>query len=373
VTSFTASSTSDEAGSLQTARLQTTRRPPLALAGAVTGIGSLPFTCETAAIDAVAEFSPEVPFWPQLPRRSMEESVIGQGFGIVADLVEPRRGGYGYQVREGCIDLVVDALHQSSGHLTPANAVGFHAFEHATASQFFPSALAVKGHVEGPITLAAYLFHKDRPFLSDPTLFAAIAFHISQMVCWQIERLKTAALPVLLFVDEPALCLKATAASGTSAKGTSEDQRLSALAAILEDARMRGAFAGLHCCADRPFERMCLAKPDIVSFDAHQGLELFFANRYALDFLDNGGWVAYGLVPTWTGLDSVSSVGLFTRWLKCASLAGDPQELAQRAMITATCGLGLLDTSSVAGSFNLASGTGKLLKRLAGASHEEAR
>ena len=84
-------------------------------------------------------------------------------------------------------------------------------FEKALAFGLFPSARAVKGQIEGPITLSAYLFHQGRPFLSDPALFAAIAFHVSQMICWQIDRLKSAGLPVLLFVDEPALCLDAPA------------------------------------------------------------------------------------------------------------------------------------------------------------------
>ena len=42
---------------------------------------------------------------------------------------------------------------------------------------------------------------------------------------------------------------------------------------------------------------MCRAKPDILSFDAHEGLELFFADPDALRFVDKGGMVAYGLVP----------------------------------------------------------------------------
>jgi hypothetical protein len=47
--------------------------------------------------------APEVPFWPQLPRLSEWESVIGQGLDIVADLLEPRNEGYGYQIKEGRI------------------------------------------------------------------------------------------------------------------------------------------------------------------------------------------------------------------------------------------------------------------------------
>jgi hypothetical protein len=336
-------------------------RIPFVAAGAVTGIGSLPLTSITSAIRSVAEFSPEVPFWPQMPQLSEQESVIGQGLGTVAELIEPRNEGYGYQVKEGRLNSVLEILHRSSGELTPANAAGFGAFEEALSSGVFSSAVAVKGQIEGPITLSAYLFHKGRPFLSDPALFAAVAFHVSQIIAWQIDRLKSSGLPVLLFVDEPALCLKASVTNAVS-----EEQRLNALVATLEDARSRGAYAGLHCCAARPFERMCRVNPDIISFDAHEGLDSFFSDWHALDFVQQGGTVAYGIVPTRPGLNAVDSASIFIRWLKAASLAGDPQKFAQRAMITATCGLGLLDTSSVAESFSVAHSISKLIRSLAG-------
>ena len=334
---------------------------PFVAAGAVTGIGSLPFTSITSAVRSVAEFSPEVPFWPQLPQLSQRESIVGQGLGIVENLIEPRDEGYGYQVKEGHIESVLEILHRSSGELTPANAAGFAAFEEALSSGLFTSALAVKGQIEGPITLSAYLFHKGRPFLSDPALFAAVAFHVSQIIGWQVERLKSAGLPVLLFVDEPALCLDAPIANAVP-----EERRLSALAATLEGARIQGAYAGLHCCAARPFERMCRVQPDIISFDAHEGLDSFFADWHALDFMQQGGTVAYGIVPTRPGVNAVDSASIFVRWLKAASIAGDPQKFAQRAMITATCGLGLLDASAVAESFSVASSVSKLVRSLAG-------
>jgi hypothetical protein len=333
---------------------------PFVAAGAVTGIGSLPLTSISSAIRSVAEFSPEVPFWPQLPQLSERESIVGQGLGVVEELIEPRNEGYGYQVKEGRLDSVLEILHRSSGELAPANAAGFGAFEEALSSGLFSSAVAVKGQIEGPITLSAYLFHQGRPFLSDPALFAAIAFHVSQIIAWQIDRLKSAGLPVLLFVDEPALCLEPVP------NAVPEKHRLKALAATLSDARRRGAYAGLHCCAARPFERMCRVNPDIISFDAHEGLDSFFADWRALDFVQQGGTVAYGIVPTRPGLNAVDSASIFIRWLKAASLAGDPQKFAQHAMITATCGLGLLDTSSVAESFSVAHSISKLIRSLAG-------
>ena len=338
-----------------------TSRMPFTPAGAVTGIGSLPLTSVTSAIQTVAEYSGEIPFWPQLPRLSERETVIGQGLGAVSDFIEPRNQGYGYQVRDGQIDSLLENLHRSSGELTPANAVGFGAFREALSSGLFKSAVAVKGQIEGPITLSAYLFHRGRPFLSDPALFAAIAFHVSQMVCWQIDLLKSAGLPVLLFLDEPALCLEA--AAGTA---VSEEKRLNALASALEDARVREAYAGLHCCAARPFRRMYQARPDILSFDAHEGLDLFFSDSHVLDFVHQGGIVAYGIVPTQPGLSALDAASIFVRWLQAASRVGDPQKLAQGAMITATCGLGLLDTSSVSESFKVAQSVSKLIRSLAG-------
>ena len=331
-------------------------------AGAATGIGSLPFTSAPEAIEAIAASSPRIPFWPQLPKLSARESIIGQGLDALSHLLEPRDKGYGYKVKEGKIDQVVGALHRSGGELTAANAVGFESFQDALPSGVFDSAIAVKGQIEGPITLSTYLFYRERPFLSDRALFAAIAFHVSQIVCWQIDRLKAAGLPVILFIDEPGLCLESP-----SGNVVSEDQRLAALAAVLNGARIRGAYAGLHCCAAGPFSRMCRAQPDILSFDAHQGLEQFFSDADARTFARNGGTVAYGLIPTWQDLGKVNPARVFAQWLTLASLVGDLQMLARNAMITATCGLGFVRPEGVTQSFALAHSVGKLIHALAGA------
>ncbi|PWT87098.1 MAG: hypothetical protein C5B56_11260 [Proteobacteria bacterium] len=334
---------------------------PATLSGAVTGIGSLPFLSADEAVRAVAEYSDEVPFWPQLPQVSDRETVIGQGLGVLAGLIEPRTEGYGYEVKAGRIDAVVAALHNSSGSLTADRAAGFPAFEHAVATGAFPRALALKGQIEGPVTLATYLFYRGRAFLADASLFSAVVFHVAQMVSWQIGRLKAFAKPVLLFVDEPGLCLDAAVPGGIS-----QERRWSAVAAIFDDVRAHGAFGGLHCCAAHPFDRMCAAAPDMISFDAHHGLEQFLAHRGALRFIERGGWVAYGMVPTASEPITLPAASLFSRWLVAASMAGDPKDLAQRAMVTATCGLGLLDGPRVQESFALAHRVGSLLRRLAG-------
>ena len=119
-------------------------------AGAVTGIGSLPLTSVASAIPLVAEFSAEIPFWPQLPQLSEWENIIGQGLGLAADLIEPRNDGYGYQVKDGRIDSVVEILHRSSGELTPVTAAGFSAFEEHCRPVSSPRQLLLRGRSRAP-------------------------------------------------------------------------------------------------------------------------------------------------------------------------------------------------------------------------------
>lgn len=71
----------------------------LSLGGTVTGIGSLPLTDPAGAVDCVAAHCPDIPFWPQLPRRSGHEAIIAQPIGVLAGLIERRPNGFGYQVR----------------------------------------------------------------------------------------------------------------------------------------------------------------------------------------------------------------------------------------------------------------------------------
>ncbi len=126
-------------------------RKPFVLPGSVAGIGSLPYTSTAAASQAGAEFSPEIPFWPQLPQLSLEEEAIGQGLGVLRGLITPRHYGYGYSVKDGRIDSVLERLHRSDGELMAANASGFGALEEVICTGlFFPSATAVKGQIEGP-------------------------------------------------------------------------------------------------------------------------------------------------------------------------------------------------------------------------------
>ena len=102
----------------------------------------------------------------------------------------------------------------------------------------------------------------------------------------------------------------------------------------------------MHTCARLSPDGVAIAalgqaRPDIIAFDAYQGLEVFCADPAAQDFLRTGGWVAWGLVPTWPRLDQLDPQALFARWLGAATGVMAVEAVARQTLITATCGLGL--------------------------------
>src|SRR4030042_2603177 len=48
------------------------------LQGLATGIGSLPHQDVDAALDLIFKYVPQIPFWPQLPKRDIREGMIAQ-------------------------------------------------------------------------------------------------------------------------------------------------------------------------------------------------------------------------------------------------------------------------------------------------------
>lgn len=325
-------------------------------AGAVTGIGSLPVLEPAAAVSFVAEHAPEVPFWPQLPQRHPAEGTVEQGLVSVDDLLQPRPE-FGYDVHPRRLGELRDRLWRGPAGLDERCAAGLFAFERAVAAGAFPKAAALKGHLAGPITLAWSLSVNGAPAFHAPGLFAALTRHTARRAGWQARRLGRFGLPVLIFVDEPALCLADPDRAG---------HLLEALDDVLDAIRGAGALAGLHCCAGRSLPLMARTRADVFSFDAHAPAG---AGPPPADELwggaDSRRIVAFGLVPT-QGQADYTAVELFAGWLGAAACAGDLPALARRSMVTASCGLGLVDTAAAQASFSLAAGVAGLVRRVAG-------
>jgi hypothetical protein len=307
--------------------------------GQVTGIGSLPHHNPEDAVRFVAENSPMIPFWPQLPQRSDDEMMLPQMLTPLQKIMQRHSTAR--------FDIPVDQLNDFRRQLREVNAIldetsaaGFYAFERACQSKVFVQATALKGQITGPITLAHCLFVDGKPLAMLPEVLSEFTDYLRRLGVWQIQRLRQFNKSVLLFIDEPALTL-----------GTHSPPSLASLQTLVGSLRSAGAYVGIHCCASDLPDLICRVKPDIISFDAHQGLEVFLSNNEVRTFVDAGGWLALGMVPTWNDLSQFDVMQAFLRLISTHEKAHHLSRLTSQALITSTCGLGLVPVSSAVAAF----------------------
>lgn len=334
--------------------------------GAVTGIGSLPFINAREAVQFVAQNCPDIPFWPQLPRRSPREQMIEQPLERILQQLLPNDRQYGYLIEEGHLDDVIHLFTKLDGSLLKPQAEGFFAFQEALVDGVFRRAIAIKAQMVGPVTLASQIMYRGSSLVEYPHALAVIGEYVARMAFWQIERLQGWGKDVIFFLDEPCLGMLSLEHYGQTVTSMSP---LGVLMNIVKTIRQAGVQVGLHCCAtpkmNVPTTAMCRIAPDILSFDAHACIEQFFADPHAQHFIDAGGIVAFGLVPTWIDLSNVQADVLFERWQRGALDIGDAGKLASHSMITASCGLGLSDESSTRRSFAIATQVADRIRNLA--------
>ena len=175
----------------------------------------------------------------------------------------------------------------------------------------------VKLQVTGPVTLAIALDGGDRG------LAVEVAHWLGASAAEQIRVLREQDVDVLLVVDEPGL-----AAAGADPT-------------VWDPLRAAGPAAwGLHICGPVPWGLVEAAAPDVVSFDlARYGLT-DTARAALARLVRRGGRVAWGaldaVAPDGTGPTAGLAAGAL------ASLGLPPELVAERSLLTPSCGSGRL-------------------------------
>ncbi len=329
--------------------------PPLGSAlaaprGLATGIGSLPHRDPGAAVQAVLERVPLCPYWPQLPRRSPLESMTLQYLEGLPGL-RSRPGGDGVFVDTGAdsgdeLTAFYEAVLGGQPEpfaLSPERAPGFYALE-AALGRDPAGSRCVKGHVTGPVTLATSL--KDaagRDVIHDPTFRGVVGELVARKALWQVRRLARFGLPVMIFLDEPVMEV-----FGSAYAAFDEDAVRSLWDPSLQVLREEGALSGIHCCGNTDWALLLSCGVDVVNFDAYRFLDnLLLYPAEAAAFLDRGGALAWGVVPTDGAAREESASSLLRRLddgMGGLAAAGVPEDSVRRqSWITPSCGMGSLD------------------------------
>jgi hypothetical protein len=283
----------------------------------------LPHHDAHAAASLVLRCLPDMPAVPQLPCRSKLEGVVTQwaravpGLDVAPDGSIMRRDDFD---PDAPLDVHFDR-HAHDGLLT---------FMEVAAAQ--PTTLPrVKAQVSGPLTLGVALTHAGIPAEQAFPLAGRVARAWAQA----IEQLVAQCLPdtsLVVFFDEPAL-VKWRDDDPPLDREIATDLLSTALAA-------RTAVTGVHVCGAGDLRLALAAGPQIAHFDVG---EHRFDDAVALSrFLEGGGWVAWGAVPTHRPIGEQAAPHwktLLEVWCELTRRGCDPARLRKQALVAPACGL----------------------------------
>lgn len=312
------------------------------------GIGSLPFQEGPAAVEFILGQDLDVPFWPQLPKRDFLEQMVPQyadGMpGVVIDR-SAQTTRYDSALKYDQLTAFLTRYLEETPDQFPISAehaAGLHAFLAAAQGQ---SWRAAKGQVTGPLTFSTGIHEPGKEMLyADPDLRDAAVKLLCRKAQWQVKRFRAFAETVIVFVDEPVL-----AAFGSSAYvGISDSDVIGIEQELFEGIRAAGGLGGIHVCGNSDWSVIIRTGVDILNFDAGRyGGKLALYGRDVHGFLERGGCIAWGMVPTTAEeLRKESGASLVEQFRACVgalTAKGIPESLVlERSLLTPSCGCGSL-------------------------------
>ena len=268
-----------------------------------TVIGSFPHTNPAEACGLVFERLKDIPAWPQLPRRDFLEDMNVQysralpclavdrenrkvGFDTSGDLAGELERFYTKFIEEDLEYFGLDADH----------AAGFDCFIGSLRAGKAKDARALKGQISGPLTLGLMTDAVDGKYaLYKPDLFDAVVKCCAMNARWQARKLGEFTDAPIVFFDEPSLSI-----IGSGFYSVDRELVAGSFREIITAIRGEGGLTGTHCCGNADWDDLMDLDLDIISFDAADEIiaDKFVTSRRVNAFLEKGGCIAWGIVPT---------------------------------------------------------------------------
>lgn len=315
-----------------------------------TAIGSLPHTNINTASELILKSFPEIPCWPQLPKYSAQEDMLVQYIeGLPCVRINTREKTVIIDISQdtsGALENFYETYLKNDPNLfqiSPEYAVGFYSMIEQFNRKLPSSFRALKGQVVGPITLAGSLkLSTGITALYSEEFFDVIIKLMSMKALWQFTKLSKYGLPIIIFVDEPYLT-----SFGSAFMNISRERAISALNEVYETVQNYGALTGTHCCGNTDWAMLMESRVNIVSFDAYEFMDKYLMYwREIQAFFHRGGYLAWGIVPTSSKINTVSLDDLVKKLEEGIQfLIGKGLSRAlikERSFITPSCGTGTL-------------------------------
>lgn len=337
------------------------------LTGYATGIGSLPHKDPNEALDIIFRHCPQVPFWPQLPKRSSKEGMLLQ----YCENIPCLKVDSGSIIFDGsAIDAQLEAFYERiiAGDvdyfkISSEYAAGIDAFiTHLKTSS--AGIKAIKGHITGPFTFAASLKdEKGVALLHEPVFMQVIIKALTMKALWQLKRFEGFPGERIIFMDEPYLgCF------GSAYTPLSKEDVVSGLGEIASTLQASGALVGVHCCGNTDWS-IFTETPGIgiINFDAFDFLDKFVLYADTLkNYVAKGGNICWGIVPTHDAVMNLTPQVLADKLNSGIQLLErkgvSVDSLRKNLLVSPACGLGALESAKAEPIFKLLSGVSAIIR-----------
>lgn len=320
--------------------------------GLATGIGSLPHKDAQAALGLIFKYLPYIPFWPQLPKRDVREGMIAQFSEHLPCLKVSREGLFFSTLHDRDKELEMFYEHIISADvdyfkITPDFALGLYKFYEQLGKSDLKAVKFIKCHITGPFTFAAGIKDEEGvALLYNAVFMQAILKGITMKALWQVRFFREFKKKMIVFIDEPYLgCF------GSAYTPINREDVVKGLTELTEAIKSEDVLLGVHCCGNTDWSIFTDVNGiDIINFDAFGFLDkLALYSDNLKGFLDRGGVLCWGIVPTYD-LTEKETAGLLIKKINegidiLSSKGLDRDLLSSRLLLSPACGLGTLDAT----------------------------
>jgi hypothetical protein len=280
----------------------------------------------------------DIPFWPQLPRVSYFEDMYVQALenfpGARID-VDNQRILFNLSLfYEELPSYFEKADDPQTFRLTKEFSLVYHRFLERDLSHY----PAIRGQMISPISLGLKIVDENQKSIIYHDEVREVLFDFMQKkVNQQYQELREKNPNAFVWVDDPGLGLIFSALSGyneVQAK-TDLDQFLTGLEGP----------KGVHLCSKPDWDFLLRSKIDILSFDSFNCGVVIVNYPSLKDFVERGGIISWGIVPTYTELleqETIDSLmeRLETFWEDLSRKGVDSKRLLRQSLLApATCNL----------------------------------
>ena len=338
-----------------------------------TGVGSVPFLDVDTTCQHILKFFPDIPFWPQFVKRShFEDMTIQASQRFPRIEMDLKKNSLFIRTTDTQDNELIsfyehfmaeDTDYFAISHEYAAGLYKLLGLIEKTPQSYGPF---IKGQIVGPITFAGSLIDtQGKPVLYNNEIMDTIVKGLAIKALWIVNKMSLADKMAILFIDEPYL-----SGFGSAFTPIQRAEVIRLLREVIEYLRSRSnVLVGIHCCGNTDWSMIFETGVDIVNFDAFGYMDYFLLYRQEIiKFLENGGTVAWGVVPTtsFTGEETLDGLKMqLEKGLNTLYEWGiDRKTVAERSIITPACGVGVIDPDKAERIMELLSGLSSVMSEI---------